>query len=793
MEAGPSSHSSASSSTSFPPPPSAEVDRPPSPGKAPKGLKKGSACLHCRKRKLRCSGDRPVCGGCQKNRIECVYDDPARPRGRMKLLEEKIATLESILTRDTGGATSFKDIPANLFESSEVDTSFPYPQQHRSSSSLANKNPSLSAQESFSIALEGLFRSEGAVGGEYDGGPATGEGGNASNWFGFDPTRPAAFDFLNQTPTALPPFDTSNQVGRQPWEFNPSAFVPQPPTSQQPSLSSPPSMFQASANNNFNLYNPVPPSFNFPTSQPNIAYPTTPISYSSSSIVNEDVGLQGFSSPTFTLGDDANLSLDLRSHLLQLFFERRRQFVLVLDASRFLSSLDGPSDRRPSQALVFAMCAAASGFSPVEEVRRLDRRFIELSRRFIDLSIRDDKAGLLQVLQASSLLATLFYSRGCYSEGWVQSGVSLRIVGMCSLHRIPTSNINLYTTSAHRSGSLGGVPTLRRKTYTRLDPPRDGTELGEQIGAFWTAFTIDRVGSAEAGWPEGIANELVSTPLPLPLEDYENDLSSHVDQHFSDLFSLEPIPQNRQPAGVGATFLQAVALHHRVALLREHPDLQLPSTSSSFDSSPESDSPSTPKPIPEVLLQTERILRRFVDSLPPSSSILRVPGGIPPWNTPKLAVPFDSGNVDSVYGDGSTMGIHPVVFSTNTTLYSCFVLLYEEMSHFDSSYNEKAVSAGCLAVSMISHIVDVNFGELDVILAVFWRTIARFLLGEAKRLRRAGFDEEASLREVDVEVLLLSMRRMGEVWAVADSQASAIEALQKLNLSDGDDGNDASG
>lgn len=25
-----------------------------------------------------------------QNRIECVYDDPARPRGRMKLLEEKI-------------------------------------------------------------------------------------------------------------------------------------------------------------------------------------------------------------------------------------------------------------------------------------------------------------------------------------------------------------------------------------------------------------------------------------------------------------------------------------------------------------------------------------------------------------------------------------------------------------------------------------------------------------------------------------------------------------------------------
>ena len=33
-------------------------------------------------------------------------------------------------------------------------------------------------------------------------------------------------------------------------------------------------------------------------------------------------------------------------------------------------------------------------------------------------------------------------------------------------------------------------------------------------------LAIDRVGSAEAGWPEGISNELVSTPLPIPIEDY---------------------------------------------------------------------------------------------------------------------------------------------------------------------------------------------------------------------------------------------------------------------------------
>lgn len=255
------------------------------------------------------------------------------------------ATLESILTRDPGGLTSFKDLPANLFDKREVDNSFPYPQPQRSSSSFTNNNATLSAQESFSIALEGLFRSEGLVGGGYVEGTTTEGGGNPSTSFGFDPTRPAAFDFLNQSIISLsqstePSFDPYAQVGQQPWVFEPSSSAPTP---QQPSLSSPHSTLPLPPNRSAtNPFNPAPPSFHFPTSQPNIAYPTTPISYSSSTIHNDDSGLQGFSPPTFTLGDDATLSLDLRSHLLQLFFERRRQFVLVLDSSRFLAYVPSP-------------------------------------------------------------------------------------------------------------------------------------------------------------------------------------------------------------------------------------------------------------------------------------------------------------------------------------------------------------------------------------------------------------------------------------------------------------------
>lgn len=53
------------------------------------------------------------------------------------------------------------------------------------------------------------------------------------------------------------------------------------------------------------------------------------------------------------------------------------------------------------------MCAVAAKFSPVVEVRSLERSFIDVTKRQIDLAVRDDDKGLLQVLQASSLLAYL--------------------------------------------------------------------------------------------------------------------------------------------------------------------------------------------------------------------------------------------------------------------------------------------------------------------------------------------------------------------------------------------------
>ncbi|KAK0450849.1 hypothetical protein EV421DRAFT_1775561 [Armillaria borealis] len=56
----------------------------------------GQACIHCRRRKMRCDGARPICGQCSRaNRSEdCQYKD-SQGRTKMEILEENISRVET--------------------------------------------------------------------------------------------------------------------------------------------------------------------------------------------------------------------------------------------------------------------------------------------------------------------------------------------------------------------------------------------------------------------------------------------------------------------------------------------------------------------------------------------------------------------------------------------------------------------------------------------------------------------------------------------------------------------------
>ncbi|WWC68074.1 uncharacterized protein I206_101993 [Kwoniella pini CBS 10737] len=67
---------------------------------APSGtsLRRGMACKFCRRRKLRCSGERPACSSCVKYKQECEYQPPAKAQ-KVQALESRVAELSDIINQ----------------------------------------------------------------------------------------------------------------------------------------------------------------------------------------------------------------------------------------------------------------------------------------------------------------------------------------------------------------------------------------------------------------------------------------------------------------------------------------------------------------------------------------------------------------------------------------------------------------------------------------------------------------------------------------------------------------------
>ncbi|KAL0146196.1 Zn(2)-C6 fungal-specific transcription factor [Mucor lusitanicus] len=62
-----------------------------------KRVRASQACVHCRKKKIKCDESRPDCGQCQEANVLCEYTEPKKrgPRkGYVQLLEERLAQME---------------------------------------------------------------------------------------------------------------------------------------------------------------------------------------------------------------------------------------------------------------------------------------------------------------------------------------------------------------------------------------------------------------------------------------------------------------------------------------------------------------------------------------------------------------------------------------------------------------------------------------------------------------------------------------------------------------------------
>ncbi|KDQ07265.1 hypothetical protein BOTBODRAFT_613879 [Botryobasidium botryosum FD-172 SS1] len=85
-------------------------------------LERGAACLMCRKRKQRCDGVKPICGGCtrSKGRVDCVYRATRRQR-----LEQQIRDLESRIAAAEAASSSEHNTTTSASVAGSLDGSTP--------------------------------------------------------------------------------------------------------------------------------------------------------------------------------------------------------------------------------------------------------------------------------------------------------------------------------------------------------------------------------------------------------------------------------------------------------------------------------------------------------------------------------------------------------------------------------------------------------------------------------------------------------------------------------------------
>ncbi|KAH7329678.1 hypothetical protein B0I35DRAFT_474249 [Stachybotrys elegans] len=92
----------------------------------PKGRRYGFACIPCKQRKVKCSGEQPACSGCQRKGSECVW--PASSRGvesqLLREANERIRQLEGSLVQQPAAASQGQPCPVPETADTEPGTVF---------------------------------------------------------------------------------------------------------------------------------------------------------------------------------------------------------------------------------------------------------------------------------------------------------------------------------------------------------------------------------------------------------------------------------------------------------------------------------------------------------------------------------------------------------------------------------------------------------------------------------------------------------------------------------------------
>nr|XP_018260194.1 uncharacterized protein I303_07111 [Kwoniella dejecticola CBS 10117]OBR82352.1 hypothetical protein I303_07111 [Kwoniella dejecticola CBS 10117] len=501
---------------------------------------------------------------------------------------------------------------------------------------------------------------------------------------------------------------------------------------------------------------------------------------------------------------DANdLPKVARDHLLDLFFSGMRLFGQEFHVPRFMASLTLPANKRPHPCLLYTMYTLASRISDSPPIRHLEQHFYKIASSQLEQSIgMADR--LLDATRASTLLAIYKFSKARYHEGWMMTGQAARLAISCGLHQIPSS-VYKPPTGPNVNADLAGM--MRHRSFV-LPPPKDAIDLGERIWCFWSIYITDRCGSISTQWPPAIADDVVTTPFPRPLHEYElglvteqDDMTS-VQSIYKPTFHHNPLPHYTETTLISIR-LRSISILERASKLmyvtpEEGWEHSIPShtysAANSTGNSPASNiddylfsqiksaaglstnyqfNPSasgagsnnkgwtrtarirTPKAYEEV----KQALLRIESDLPPEWRVewWKWDGKVQEWH-------FTKPRKDLI--------------TLHFVLGCAWMFLYDVFS-FNAENTDAINVAKRLTVTVRFVRKDVMTSDLDVFIAMTWSFISKILIREMKRLQSIGDVAGANELEPDISVLVTALKEFGTRYAIGTMQAMRTERYKK--------------
>ncbi|WWD17595.1 hypothetical protein CI109_102036 [Kwoniella shandongensis] len=756
-------------------------------------LKKGDACQHCRVRRRKCSAEKPSCAQCRKLNRECVYDT-GKPVSRVKQLEAKVGELQKVIdsiSRPYSGSVSLPapssptsqrnltglrgDVTAvqsALHHTSSYQQTIPHPSAHNTLHSMPHA-------QSSGDAITHLF----------DVTPSSDPSG--------DP---------NTTANNSAHFDVSQHAG---------SSQTAPHLSPTPAVATTPNMFDWSSLNSTSLTSFLNINDMLPSATTPIHFPSTSGSASLYDLPHSGTqptlhdALQSTADQTLSGGwfDPADLPTIARDHLLNLFFDKMRFLGQGIHIPQFFASLTLTPSKRPHRSLLYSMYLLACKASTSPSIRVLDNHFLTICLKSIDEGIaRVDR--LFDVLRACNMVAVHYYGAGRVYEGWVMAGKAARLCISCGLHKIPSS---VFQGNATKGDVQDGNLALKRTLAWNIPSPQDAAELGERIWAFWAIYLTDRSAAISSMCPCVIPDEIICTPFPRPLYEYELRLpTKNDDRTVSSIWTCRPaspMTPHDDSSYMNCLFRSLAIFDRASKLITLDPEAGFEDR---IKQSSSESSPFWPTTTPRSDFEEDaqyRAIFRELDGMQATNESPRLRGGGKgSMQTARIRTPkayaqikdalerLEGDLIPELRTDWYTWdGVTPKWFALSTNgkdLYNLhFSIGCSWMFLFDvpsfSSPNTLAVGCARRMVCAVARATEViNGSDMDVFTIMTWSYICQLLKREVKRLHALGDFRTAASIEADSEVVVSAMKKCGQKMNLALDQVYNLERSRSFTSED---------